>query len=268
MIDKEIFLVMKNCHWLITNKIPLIHNLTNQVTMQWVADVQCAIHASPIMSTSLHELEDIIHKAHALYVNIGTLTDEFLDHAFQAARLSKEKNIPIVLDPVGSGFTSYRTQAALALAPYATVIRGNASEVMALCGQIHSPKGVDSTHTVDDAKANAIQLAKQLGCAVIITGQQDFICSTNEESVFSFGSPMMRQIPGMGCALGGVIAAFLSVTENTYQASLFAVLFYTLSASFAAIECSLGQFRSALIDALCAPNWEALERIFMQRGLT
>jgi hydroxyethylthiazole kinase len=266
MIDKDIFLAMKTCHSLIKNKNPLILNLTNQVTMQWVADVQSAMHASPIMSTSSHELEDIINKAHVLYINIGTLNDECLDHAFQAARLAKEKNILIVLDPVGCGFTSYRTKAAVALAPYATVIRGNASEVMALSGQAHSLKGVDSTHSVQEAKPHAIQLAKQLGCVVITTGQQDFICSTDEESMFSFGSPMMRQITGMGCALGGVIAAFLSVTGNTYQASLFAIVFYTLSASFAAIECSLGQFPPVLIDALYAPDWEALERIFMRRG--
>jgi hydroxyethylthiazole kinase len=255
---------MKSCYQSIIDSNLLILNLTNQVSMQWVANVELAIHASPIMSTNPSEFEDILDHASALYINIGTLNDDFIHQALQASTIAQEKKIPIILDPVGCGFTSPRTSASLALLECATVVRGNASEVIALGSQVSLAHGIDSIHTTDEAKIFAAKLAKLYDCVVVVTGEKDFICSAQEEFHGIFGSRLMRHITGMGCALGGVIAAFLAVCDNTYQACVSAVLFYTLSASLIAKTCSLGEFSSSMINALYNPNWKSLES--MMRG--
>ena len=246
----------------IRRKQPLIHNITNFVVMNNTANALLACGASPVMAHAAEEVEQMVSFAGALVLNIGTLTPVWVDSMLLAASKAKELGVPIVLDPVGSGATDLRTQASLRiLAVGVSLVRGNASEVLSLGDAASQTKGVDSTHSVDEAAQAGLELARSLGTPVAITGAVDLITDGQRVLRVSNGHPMLTKVTGAGCTASALIGAFLAVDPDPLTASASALAFLGLAAEkAAAISNGPGSLQMNLLDALYSLPPEALAR--------
>jgi hydroxyethylthiazole kinase len=234
---------------------PLILNLTNYVTMDFIANGLLSLGASPVMSSGRAEIEDLLQFTKALVINPGTLDDDFIQLCAHACATANKLNVPIILDPVGVGATLYRTNTSLRwLTEYQiAIVRGNASEVMALAGAAGLTKGVDSTMESTQAINSAANLAQNYGVTVAISGKTDFIVNKDQVTQFDHGSPLMPMVVGTGCLLSAVVGAFHAVEKDPFTAAAAAILFYSLCGEKAAENISgPGSFKTAFIDALHA----------------
>ncbi|NDW19182.1 hydroxyethylthiazole kinase [Dysgonomonas sp. 216] len=206
---------------LVRQKSPLIHNITNYVVMNNTANALLSIGASPVMAHSLDEVAEMASIASALVINIGTLEAEWVKAMLIAGQTALKKNIPIVFDPVGAGATSYRTNVCKQIIDECqpSVIRGNASEIMALCNAGIKTKGVDSTSSSDRALDSAKQLALATKSVVVISGQTDYITDGVNVNTVQNGSPMMARVTGMGCTATAIVATFTAANNNMLEAA-------------------------------------------------
>lgn len=243
---------------------PLILCLTNYVTMDLMANSLLAIGAAPIMTEEEKELEELVLISKVVNINIGTINDALKQRLKTACKLSIKYNKPIILDPVGAGASKIRTQLAINLAQYAEIIRGNASEILALNSSSYkSSGGVESTSAVSDAKFAAFDLARVTNKVYAITGKDDYITNGSEAKTFSFGNQMMQSVTGMGCSLNAIIAAFRAVVNDPFLATAEAILFYTLCGSVAAENSSgPGSYRVNFLDQLYNPDWVRISKIY------
>ena len=175
----------------IRTQSPLVHNITNYVVMNNTANALLAIGASPVMAHAVEEVEDIVTISSSLVINMGTLSEKWVEAMILSAAKAKELNKPFVFDPVGVGASKYRTETAQKIIETATpsVIRGNASEIMALAQVTNSTKGVDSTVASDAAVSAAQSLSKQLNNTVVISGATDYIITNDSISKITVSSP-------------------------------------------------------------------------------
>ena len=239
---------------------PLVQAITNYVSMDVAANALLAIGASPAMVHAPEEAEDFGAIASALVVNIGTLSTDWVVGMEAAARVAAKNGRPWVLDPVGVGATRFRdetTRRLLALKP--TIVRGNASEIMAsaLIAGLHeesaAPRGVDSAHGTEAARAPAIVLARHLKCVVAATGAVDLITDGERTVEIANGSPLMAKVTALGCALSAIVAAFAAGAPDALMATVAAVGVYGIAGEKAAEAASRpGSFRVAFLDALDA----------------
>ena len=230
---------------------PLVLCLTNYVTMDFVANSLLACGAAPIMSNDEREFEELIKISSAVYINIGTLNEAFVKQCEAAVVIAKKYKKPIVLDPVGAGASAIRTAAAKTLAVHANIIRGNASEILALAGDASNTRGVEATNSIDDAREFAESLARALNCVVVISGAEDFITDGSKNQSLKFGSDLMPLVTGMGCALTGVIAAFAGSMGDTFDAAVSGAAYFSLCGSAAHTTCKgPGEFKVKFLDAL------------------
>lgn len=242
------------------HRTPLVHNITNYVAMNTMANVLLAIGASPAMVHAREEVAEFAAISDALTVNIGTADPDWYAAMEEAAAVMNTARRPWVLDPVGVGATQFRQDGSarlLALCP--NVIRGNASEILTLAGLAGAARGVDSGDTVDAAATAARRLAQQTGGVVAVSGPVDFI--TDGKAAFSVanGAPMMARITTMGCALNGVIAAFC-VDQPHLEATVAALAAYGIAGEQAAKNSNgPGSFFPAFLDALAALTPEDLD---------
>ena len=215
---------------------PLVHNITNYVVMNNSANALLAIGASPVMAHWVSEMEEMTAIAGALVINIGTLDDTWIDGMLTAGKAAMHRGIPIVLDPVGVGATSQRTDAALTLISQClpTIIRGNASEIMALVDASIKSKGVDTSASSDDAVDSAKKLATETGAVVVISGDTDYITNGTEVYTVQGGSPMMTSVTGMGCTSTALVGAFAAVENNPMIAATAAMAVMSLAGERAA----------------------------------
>ena len=232
---------------------PLIHNITNFVVMNVTANALLAIGASPIMAHASAELAELISFSSALVLNIGTLDEAWINSMMLAAQLASEKNKPIVIDPVGAGASQLRTQTVFKLLNNArvSVVRGNASEVMALDQQVSQIKGVDSTEKSDRAIVAAKNISNQYHCVVVVSGETDYCVF--EDHVFSVrnGSPMMTYVTGMGCIATALMGAFIAVNKDVLRATFHAMCCMGICGEIAAaVSNGPGTFLPQFLDAL------------------
>ena len=215
---------------------PLVHNITNYVVMNSTANSLLAVGASPIMAHWTSEMEEMTAIAGALVINIGTLDDQWIEGMLAAGRAAAARGIPIVLDPVGAGATSQRTQAALDIIEQCTptIIRGNASEIMALVDAGVKSKGVDSSAASDDALESAKRLASEVGTVVVISGETDYITDGTEVHTVEGGNPIMTSVTGMGCTATALIGAFAAVVDDPMVAAAAAMAVMSLAGERAA----------------------------------
>ena len=241
---------------------PLVLSLTNHVTMDFMANCLLSLGAAPIMSEDVNELDELVQIVQVLNLNIGTLNNDFLQRAISGAQFAQAASKPIILDPVGAGATAIRTQAAQALLPYAAIVRGNASEIMALAELGNKTLGVEAAHQVDDAAQSARDLARLHHCTIVVSGERDLITDGHRLDHLAFGSALMPCVTGMGCALTAVIAAFRAVIADSYQAARQGAAYYSLCGSLAAGKTNKpGSFRTAFIDELYAADLQAMRSI-------
>lgn len=237
----------------VREKKPLIHNITNFVVMNYTANALLAMGASPVMAHAQNEVEDMVSFAGALVLNIGTLTDDWVASMIKAGKKAAEQQIPIILDPVGSGATPLRTNSAKNIIDAAriTVIRGNASEILSLRHDKSKTKGVDSIHSVEEAAQTATVLAEELNTTLAITGPVDLVTEGSRVLRVANGHPLMGYVTGTGCTATVVIGAFLAVDEDPVSATATALAYFGLAGEVAGQNASApGSFMIQMIDAL------------------
>ena len=236
---------------------PVILNLTNYVTMDFIANSLLALGASPIMSVCKSELEELVLMCSAINLNIGTLDSDFLKKCDFIADIANKYNKPIVLDPVGSGATKIRTRISKTLLNKVSIVCGNASEIIALAGVKNSTRGVDSVSTVEEAEDIATELAYTNQCTVVVSGAVDFITDGVTQAHIPFGSRIMPLVTGMGCTLTAIIAAFRAVVKHSFKGSLIGANYVSLCGEMTAKTFSHpGSFRTHFIDNLYAADFD------------
>ncbi len=247
---------LSNSLEVLRQKNPLIVNVTNTVTSETIANVLLAIGASPIVTESELELEELLPRASALVLNMGTIDEHWVQLALKAQQIANQLKLLIVFDPVGAGATDYRTNIAREILENGvSVIRGNASEIQSLGDKtLSQTKGVDSTIASGDAVSTAEYIAKKTHCISIISGATDYVCTAETCYSDASGVPLMTKITGMGCALTAVIASFLAVnsTDITIVRCIqHAIAYYNHCAEHAAAQTNLpGTFKPKFIDVL------------------
>jgi hydroxyethylthiazole kinase len=238
---------------LVRKQAPLVHNITNYVVMNNSANALLAIGASPIMAHAHQEIDELSSICQALVLNIGTLDEFWVKAMLQAAKKAKDNKKPFVLDPVGAGASSYRDETLsqlVALKP--TVIRGNASEILALAKHHQAKtKGVDSTAQSQQAVAAARLLNSQYGAIVCISGQTDIIISNDAHIEMNNGNALMTKVTGLGCSATAIIGAFIAVVENKVEAVAAATALMSIAGELAAQTANgPGSLQMQLLDKL------------------
>jgi hydroxyethylthiazole kinase len=232
---------------------PVVHNITNYVAMNNSANALLAIGASPVMAHAEDEVEDMVAIAGALVINIGTLSAPWIRAMHLAAHQAKVRKVPVILDPVGAGATAYRTHTAGELLreyPPA-IIRGNASEIMALTDTAAKTKGVDSTAASHAAADAAHQLGQDYGCVVCVSGETDYIVRGGDATRIMNGHAMMTRVTGMGCIASALCGAFAAVNADHTEAAAQAMAVMGIAGEMAAQDApGPGSLQVRFIDAL------------------
>jgi len=223
---------------LIREKSPLVHNITNYVVMNNTANALLSIGASPVMAHSTDEVEEMASIASSLVLNIGTLSKEWIEGMIMAGKIAMKKGLPIVLDPVGAGATSFRTKTCFTLIEecHPTIIRGNASEIMTLARQSNSCKGVDSMASSFQAKDAALMLAKETNSIIVVSGETDYITDGNKMVSIKNGSSLMSKVTGMGCTATAITGAFAAIDNDPFQSAVSAMAVMGITGELAALN--------------------------------
>ncbi|MFO8032807.1 MAG: hydroxyethylthiazole kinase [Desulfohalobiaceae bacterium] len=197
----------------VRDKVPLVLNLTNLVAVNFTANALLALGASPLMSSSKQELQELLAISQALLLNIGTPHQEQLQAMQLAGQEAARLGLPVVLDPVGAGASRMRTDAALGFlrSGWVGILRANPSEVLQLAGQARESKGVDSLHSGQQALQAGRELGHKFGCVVCISGARDYVLAPGKEYILGNGDPLMGKVTAMGCAASSLAAAFAGV---------------------------------------------------------
>ncbi len=231
---------------------PLVHNITNFVSMDIAANALLAVGASPVMAHAREEVNDIVAISRVVVINIGTLSPIWVEAMRDAASAASTGGKPWVLDPVGVGATPYRTATARALATLRpTAIRGNASEIIALAGGREGTKGVDSSHQSDDAREAAVRFSQEAGGVVAVTGAIDYVTDGQRMLRVENGDAAMSRITALGCSTSALVGAFLAVHDDPVEATTYAIALMGVCGEQGVRE-SRGpaSLRVALLDAL------------------
>lgn len=243
------------------NRRPLIHHITNFVVMNTTANITLCAGALPVMAHARQEVEDMAASADALVLNLGTLWPEQVEAMLLAGGRANAKGIPIVLDPVGSGATPYRTESAHRLLHELSIaiVRGNAAEIAALAGIDAAIRGVESVGESADAALVALAFARRYHCAAVVTGAVDVITDGNQLFRVHNGHPLMAKVTGTGCMATSVIAAFAAIEKDSALSAAAALACYGLAGEKAAERAQgPGTFQMQLFDTLAALDENAV----------
>ena len=257
LTEEEIRSAIKQTVEQVREKNPMAPSITNTVTQDFVANAQLAVGGSAAMLYLADECESIAKIAPAFYINMGTAMPFYAETLPKTARALQENKTPWVLDPVGIGLSELRTDILKQFKDFKpSIVRGNASEIIALAklwglvekgGQV---RGVDSTEKVSSAKTAAIRLAKFIGGAVAVSGEEDFVTDGKETISCAGGSELFTKITGSGCALGGVMAIYLT-SATPFIAALTATTIFNQAGTKAAAEFETpASFKVAFLDNL------------------
>jgi len=259
----------------VREKRPLVHNITNYVTVNDVANVILACGGKPIMSSEPFDITEVTSISSALNLNMGTLTIDRAEAMIKSGKRAKELQLPIVLDPVGVGVSSFRSQTAqrilVEIGP--TVIRGNITELKALVLGKNNKSGVDAavSDILNEDNYKEIyrfvdNFAKEQNCIVVVTGETDIVSNGSKRILISNGCPQMGEYTGSGCQLSGLIAAFLGAAgDGEYlDAVVAAVCTLGLAGETALKYMQEGDgnatFRNRVIDAVYNMTGEMLDK--------
>jgi hydroxyethylthiazole kinase len=239
---------------------PLVQNITNYVVMNNTANALLAIGASPAMVHASEEVEEFVSIAHALVINIGTLSSSWVAGMRLAAGQARALGKPWVLDPVGAGATQLRTSTALQLMGMKpAVVRGNASEILALAEANRATRGVDSTDSSSSALESGKKLARSFGTVITISGAIDYVTDGQRVLQVENGHEMMTRVTGMGCTATALIGAFLAVQPDPMVASAQAMAVLGVAGEIAASRAAgPGSLQLHLLDVLYTLDEQSL----------
>ncbi|MGZ4291730.1 MAG: hydroxyethylthiazole kinase [Gaiellaceae bacterium] len=239
---------------------PLVHQITNYVVMNETANATLALGALPVMAHAPEEVAEMARIAGALVLNIGTLSRPWVDAMLLAGRAANGAGIPVVLDPVGAGATTYRTETAKRILDEVdvAVLRGNAGEVATLVCVAAEVRGVESIGTEGDPAELARTAARTLGLVASVTGAIDHVSDGERVVSVANGHPLMASITGTGCMSSAITGCFLAV-EEPFSGAVDALVAFGVAGEDAARDAKgPGSFHVALYDALAALDPETL----------
>jgi hydroxyethylthiazole kinase len=242
---------------------PVVHHVTNWVTIYDCAQIVKTLGASPVMAHAPEEVADMARIASAQVLNIGTLTRDLVAAMILAARAANEKGIPVVLDICGEGATPMRDASVAELldAVKIDVIKGNASEIARVSGGNARTRGVDSTAVAGDLAGLARGLAERRRATVVITGTVDVVADAGGVTLVKNGDAMMARVVGTGCMAASVIGAFVAVEADYRRAAAAGLACYEVAAELAAAQArGPASFKAALFDYLYGLDRETVER--------
>ncbi len=249
----------------VREKCPLIHNITNYVTVNDCANVLLACGASPIMSDDRCEVCEITSICAGLNINIGTLNERTIESMIIAGAKANELGHPVILDPVGAGASRLRTDTALKLLDKIkfSVIRGNISEIKAIAGMSSKVQGVDADiadritdENLDSAICFIKEFAKKTGAIVAVTGAIDIVCNSQKAYIIRNGHPMMSKVTGTGCMLSAMTAAYVTANpDSALEAVAISVSAMGIAGEIAYERLAeldgISSYRNYIIDAIC-----------------
>ena len=240
---------------------PLVHQITNYVVMNETANATLAIGALPVMAHALQEVEEMASAASALVLNIGTLSNEWIEAMIAAASAANAAHVPVVLDPVGAGATEYRTDACRRLLDVLelAVVRGNSAEVATLAGREAEIRGVEAVGAGGGPDL-AREAATALGCVVAVTGPVDHVSDGETVNSVANGHELMGTVTGTGCMSTAITGCFLGVQPDALTAATGALFAFGVAGEDAAVGAKgPGSFHVALYDALYALDPDTLD---------
>lgn len=249
----------------VKSKRPLIHNITNYVTATDCANITLTVGASPIMASEPLEVYEVASLADGLVLNTGTISEKRLEAMLTAGKAASEKNIPIVLDPVGAGISKFRTNAVNVIITQVKpqIIRLNAAELKSICLNTKNISGVDAVNN-EDTKS-VIALAKKLsadtGAVIGVSGVCDVVTDGKRAAIIKSSHEMMRKITGSGCMLSSVAGAFAAAnSDKLFDAVTAAFAVYGVCAK-KAYKAGIGaaSYKNNFFDEMTNPDLEEIE---------
>jgi hydroxyethylthiazole kinase len=234
-------------------KRPLIHHITNWVTISECASITRSLGALPVMAHAEEEVEEMVDISGALVLNIGTLTPSLIDAMIKAGKRANQKKIPVILDIVGVGATRLRKESARKILADVkiTVIKGNAGEIATLAGAQAEVRGVESMSVEGNTATHAKLLANTEKCTVVATGPEDIITDGKRVFIVKNGHPRMGEVVGTGCMAASVIGAFAAVEADKTLAAACAMMVYGIAGEIAARDAKgPGSMLQNMFDAI------------------
>lgn len=255
----------------VKNKKPLVHNITNYVTVNDCANILLALGASPIMADDIKEAADITKISSALVINIGTLNERTIESMILAGRKANELNIPVVFDPVGAGASEFRNATTKKILEEIkiSVLRGNMSEVKFISGLKSTTKGVDASEndvkTCNDQGIKvARNLANKLNCTVAITGVTDIVSDGERVAILKNGTKMLSNVTGTGCMTSALVGGFCGAGSDYFIAAISGIISMGIAGEIAfekAGKIGTGSFHIAIIDAISNLDSETIRNM-------
>ena len=248
----------------VREKCPLVHFITNYVTVNDCANVCICCGGSPVMTDAPQDVPDMVKLASAVVLNIGTLNEHTVDSMIIAGKAANAKGIPVVLDPVGVGATPYRTETAerILREVKVAVIKGNHGEISLLAGLGGEVRGVDSVSGGDVAEA-ARRLAKRTGTVVAATGPVDYVSDGETVIKLSNGSEYLATVSGTGCMVSGIVGAYVGACGVSVDSVSMAISVMCIASEVAVSEGKVygpGSFKTKLLDAIYGLRNEDIEK--------
>jgi hydroxyethylthiazole kinase len=233
---------------------PLVHQITNYVVMNETANATLSLGALPVMAHAIEEVEEMASAAGALVLNIGTLSERWIEAMLLAAKAANGTGAPVVLDPVGAGATRLRTETAQRILEETeiAVVRGNQAEVATLAGRRAEIRGVESIGAADAAGELAKAAATGLGCVAAVTGPVDHVSDGSRLIVVANGHELLGTVSGTGCMSTAITGCFLAVApDRPLEAAAEALVAFGVAGEDAAKDAKgPGTFHANLYDAL------------------
>ena len=249
-------------NWKIINKIikaekPLIHHITNNVTINDCANITLNWGALPVMASGRRESAQMVENAAALVLNLGTISSSQLDSMLRAGSRANDLQIPVILDPVGVGATEFRTEAAQKILSELKIslIKGNKGEISFLAGKAAEVRGVESVGEYKEIEESAVLLARKQEAVVVVSSEVDLICDGIKTAKISRGHQLMSEVVGTGCMLGSTLGVFTTAAKKSslslFEAVKTAVYYYSLAAEKAAeVEKTPAKFKREFMDTI------------------
>jgi hydroxyethylthiazole kinase len=243
---------------------PLVHQITNYVVMNETANATLALGALPVMAHAREEVEEMVALAGALVLNIGTLSPDWVDAMLLAGKAANEHGIPVVLDPVGTGATRYRTETARRILHDVKVgvLRGNQGEIATLVGVEAEVRGVESIGAGSEPADLARTAARNLGLVAAVTGPVDHVSDGDRVLAVANGHELLAAVTGTGCMSSAITGCFLAAKpDEPLEAAAEALAAFGSAGEDAAVEAKgPGTFHAGLYDALAALDPDTLDR--------